>query len=196
MRRRPCYLLPIATALLVASAAWAAGSRVLETHPPKPIPDFELTDQDGQPFRLGTLRGSPVLLFFGFANCPDVCPMTLSQLGLIANSPDPAIRQARAVMISVDGDRDTPADLKRYLDAIAPGFVGLTGDPRRVRDIAANFSAVFFPGMSRDKSGKYLVDHTSQVYLLDRQGRLRSTFFNATLDEIGAATRKVALEKH
>ncbi len=181
-------------ALLVATASWAAPARVLEASPPKVIPDFELTTQDGQSFRLSKLLGSPVLLFFGFTNCPDVCPMTLGQLQMIARSPDKVVRQARVVMISVDGDRDKPADLKRYLDSVSPDFIGLTGDPRKVRDIAAQFSAVFFKGAPTDRSGKYLVDHTSQVYLIDRQGRLRSTFFNATVDAMTDATRVVALE--
>ncbi len=183
-------------ALLVATVALSAPSRVLEATPPRAIPDFELTDQDGKAFRLSQLRGSPVLLFFGFANCPDVCPLTLGQLQVLASSPDKAVRQARVVMVSVDGDRDKPADLKRYLAPVSPDFVGLTGDPRRVRDIAAQFSAVFFKGAPTDRSGKYLVEHTSQVYLLDRQGRLRSTFFNATVDAMTSATRLVALEKN
>ena len=184
-----------ALGLLVATATWAGAARVLEAHPPKAIPDFELTNQDGQPVRLSSLRGAPVLLFFGFANCPDVCPQTLGQFQVIASSRDLAVRQARLVMISVDGDRDKPADLKRYLAGMPPAFVGLTGDPRKVRDIAAQFSAVFFKGALPDKSGKYLVEHTSQVYLLDRQGRLRSTFFNASVETMTKATRLVALEK-
>jgi protein SCO1/2 len=182
-------------ALLATSATWAATGRVLDVDPPKVITDFELIDQDDQPFRLSTLKGSPVLLFFGFTNCPDVCPLTLGQLQVIAGSHDKALGEVRVVMISVDGDRDKPADLKRYLEPVSSKFIGLTGDPRRVRDIAGQFSAVFFKGMLRDSSGRYLVEHTSQVYLLDRQGRLRSTFFNATVDEMSTTTRQVALEK-
>jgi protein SCO1/2 len=134
-------------------------------------------------------------LFFGFINCPDVCPLTLGQLQVIAASHDKALRQVRIVMISVDGDRDKPADMKKYLLPVSADFIGLTGSPRRVRDIAGQFSAVFFKGMSRDSAGRYLVEHTSQVYLLDRRGRLRSTFFNATVDEMIEATRRVALEE-
>jgi protein SCO1/2 len=183
-------------ALLATTLTWSATGRVVEASPPRVIADFELTDQHGRPFRLHTLRGSPVLLFFGFTHCPDICPMTLGQLQMIAGSPDKAVGETRIVMISVDGDRDKPADLKRYLEPASPDFIGLTGDPRRVRDIAGRFSAVFFKSMSKDSAGRYLMDHTSQVYLLDRQGRLRSTFFNATVDEIAEATRRVALEKH
>jgi protein SCO1/2 len=181
--------------MLVAATTWAGAARVLEANPPRVITDFELTNQDGEPFRISSLRGAPVLLFFGFANCPDVCPQTLGQFQVIASSRDLAVRQAHLVMISVDGDRDKPSDLKRYLARMSPAFVGLTGDPRKVRDIAAQFSAVFFKGALPDKTGKYLVEHTSQVYLLDRKGRLRSTFFNASVETMSKATRLVALEK-
>jgi len=182
--------------LLATTAAWAATGSMLNASPPKTIDDFELTNQDGEPFRLSALRGSPVLLFFGFTNCPDVCPTTLGQLLMITRSPDKAVAEVRIVMISVDGDRDKPADLKRYLLPISPDFIGLTGEPRQVRNIADQFSAVFFKGMVRDSSGRYLVEHTSQVYLLDREGRLHSTFFNATIDEMIEATRRVALDKN
>ena len=181
--------------LLASTTTWAAPARVIEASPPRVITDFELTSQDGQPFRLSQLRGFPVLVFFGFAHCPDICPMTLGQLQAVVSSPDPAVNQARVVMISVDGDRDTPAALKRYLALVSPDFIGLTGNPRTVRDIAAQFSAVFFQGMPADAAGNYLVEHTSQVYLLDKQGRLHSTFFNAPADVIAAATRQVASEK-
>ncbi len=185
----------VTLALLVATATWADPARVLKASPPKAVTDFELTNQDGQPFRLSQLRGTPVLVFFGFAHCPDICPMTLGQLQAVVSSPDIAVNQARVVMISVDGDRDTPAALKRYLAPVSPDFIGLTGNPRKVQDIAAQFSAVFFKGMPADAAGNYLVEHTSQVYLLDTQGRLHSTFFNAPADVIAAATRQVVLAK-
>lgn len=181
--------------LLAITASSAETGRVLDASPPRVIADVALTNQDGEPFSLSALRGSPVLLFFGFANCPDVCPLILGQLQMIANLPDKALRDTRMVMISVDGERDTPAALKRYLEPVSARFVGLTGDPRRVEEIADQFAAVFFRSMRTDSTGKYLVDHTSQVYLLDRKGRLRSTFFDATVDEITDATRRVALEQ-
>jgi len=192
---RPYNKLTAILALLANTAAWAASGRIVDITPPKAIADFELTDQDGHRFQLSKLRGSPVLLFFGFTNCPDVCPSILGKLQVIASSEVKAAHDARIVMISVDGDRDRPEDMKRYLKTVSPDFIGLTGNPRQVRDIAGQFSAVFFKGMSRDSSGRYLVEHTSQVYLLDRRGRLRSTFFNATIDEMIDATTRVARDQ-
>jgi protein SCO1 len=95
----------------------------------------------------------------------------------------------------VDGERDTPAVMKAFLEPLGPGFLGLTGDPRIVRDIATDFSAVFFKGMPTDAAGGYDVEHTSQVYLVDREGRLRATFYNAPVGDMVAVTRGVLREQ-
>jgi protein SCO1/2 len=166
--------------------------RVRIADKPLPLDDFELTDQAGQAFRLSRLRGRSALVFFGFTHCPGICPTALFKLKLLTESlrdgggPEPAV-----VMISVDGDRDTPAVLKAYLEPLSEQFIGLTGDPKLVRKIAANFSAVFFKGLPADNSGNYLVDHTYQVYLIDDQGRLRATFFDASVEEMSQATRAI-----
>ena len=84
--------------------------------------------------------------------------------------------------------------MQKYLEPFMPGFIGLTGDPRAVRDIAAQFRAVFFKGMPTDSVGGYNVEHTSQIYLVDKAGRLRATFYNAPSDDIIATTRRVMQE--
>ena len=155
--------------------------------------DFALLDQDGKPFKFSDLHGRTVLVFFGFTNCPNVCPPTLQQLRQIQRQ----LQQEApltTVFVSVDGERDTPAVMQKYLEPFMPGFVGLTGDPRAVRDIAAQFRAVFFKGMPTDSVGGYNVEHTSQVYLVDKAGRLRATFYNAPSDDIIATTRRVMQE--
>ena len=182
----------LAFTLLAACSDSGTGERVLVARPEGG--DFVLQSAAG-PLDTKALRGNVLLVYFGYVHCPDICPMTLGQLQAVVSSPDIAANQARVVMISVDGDRDTPAVLKRYLAPVSPDFIGLTGNPRKVRDIAAQFSAVFFQGMPADAAGNYLVEHTSQVYLLDKQGRLHSTFFNAPADVIAAATRQVGLAK-
>lgn len=156
--------------------------------------DFELTDQDAHPFEFSRLRGQTTLVFFGFTHCPDICPTTLFNLKLSDESRDRALPRATVVMISVDGDRDTPAAMKSYLASFSPDFIGLTGDPRAVRDIAARFLAVFFKGLPQDKSGNYLVEHTSQIYLVDKDGRLRATFSGASVKTIVEVTRAVLAE--
>lgn len=191
-------------AILCLLPAWAAraddavpvdpAERVLLVQPPKPIKDFQLTDQDGKPFGLAQLRGRPALLFFGFTHCPDACPRALGQMLAVSQSRDPAVRQARFVMISNDGERDTPAVMKKYLADVSPDFIGLTGSPKQVQLIANQFAAVFFKGFARDQAGNYLVEHTTNIYLLDRDGRLRATFMNSPVPAMVKATAAVARE--
>jgi protein SCO1/2 len=189
--------LALSAGLLAATGSPAqvsGGDRVVEAIPPKPIADFVLTDQNGKPFRLSQLKGSPVLVFFGFTNCPLACPTAMAQLLSVSRGADRAAREARVVFISTDGERDTPAVMKKYLARLSPDFIGLTGPPKDVGVIAARFSAVFFRGRAADQSGNYLVDHTTQIYLLDRRGRLRATFFDAPVDTLARLTSAVAVE--
>jgi protein SCO1/2 len=172
-----------------SSEARKAFERTQFAVPRKPVPTFELTDQDGKPFRLEQLRKRWSLVFFGFTNCNTVCPATLTVLRQVHRELAKEGSAPSIVLLSVDGDRDTPAAMKRYLTAFGDGFVGLTGSPDTVRDIAAGFSAVFFKGAPGDRSGNYQVEHTSQVYLLDPDGKLAATFYGASAQEIAAVVR-------
>lgn len=163
--------------------------------PPLLLADFELVDQDARPFKFSTLHGQALLVFFGFTNCPNVCPPTLQMLRQVQRSLLHEKADVHVLFISVDGERDTPAAMKKYLEPFMPGFVGLTGDPKVVKDIATAFSAVFFKGMPTDTVGGYNVEHTSQVYLVDRNGRMRATFFNAPAADVEAVTARVLGEK-
>lgn len=169
--------------------------RVQLAEPPGELADFELTDQNGKQLKLSDLRGEAVLVFFGFAHCPDVCPATLAVLKSAHASKDRAMKRARVVMISVDGERDTPAAMKAFLAPISKDFIGLTGDPKVVLEIARQFQAIFFKGPPTNAAGDYLMQHTSQVYLIDRAGRLRATFFDAPVETLVQVTRAVADEK-
>lgn len=124
---------------LAVAAQLPAFDKVLIAEPAKAIADFELADQNGKPLRLSDLRGEPVLVFFGFAHCPNVCPATLGVLKTAHASKDRAVRRARMVMISVDGERDTPEAMRAYLSPISKDFIGLTGDPKLVLEIAQQF---------------------------------------------------------
>ncbi len=155
--------------------------------------DFKLTDHFGKSFVFSSLRGTPTLVFFGFTHCPSVCPAAMNELRLLTES----MRKAgdvvpRVVMISVDGDRDSPEAMRAYLEPLSRDFIGLTGDPRLVRDIAARFSAVFFKGLPGDSSGNYEVQHTSLIYLVDGEGVLRASFLTTPLEQMAETVRSVA----
>lgn len=166
-------------------------SRVQINPDPGVVADFELTSQDSKAVKFSALRGSTLLVFFGFTNCQSVCPPMMQKLRQVARTQSAEKAALTTVLISVDGERDTPEAMKAYLEPFQPGFVGLTGDPLAIRDIAARFSAVFFKGMPRDRSGSYDVEHTSQVYVVDDKGQLRVSFYDATVDEMNAAIRQV-----
>ncbi len=120
-------------------------------------------------------------------HCPDVCPAALIRLRALHAAQGSAPGAVKVVMISVDGERDTPAALKAYLAPLSPDFIGLTGDSRITTTIAAQFSAVFFkepPG----KDGSYNVMHSDQVFMVDKKGRLRASFVNASVEDMAKIT--------
>ena len=160
---------------------------------PKPLQDFELTDQDGRSFRFSSLRGAPALMLFGFAHCPDVCPTSLQKLALLKQS-NPELKGVRVVMISVDAERDTAAALKEYLNHFSGDFIGLTGDPQHIREIATQFSAAFFKGEANATSGNYVVGHSGQVFAVDKAGNVRAEFYDASLDAMAGVTRALLAE--
>jgi protein SCO1/2 len=178
--------------MLPARAAQAP-ERTLLAEPPRPVKDFALTDQEGKTLRLSQLNGAPVLVFFGFSHCPSVCPAALARLRTLETSHARDLGATRVVIVSVDGERDTPARLAEWLAPISPKFIGLTGPPAQVHDIAAQFSAAFYKGAAQ-QSGDYLVEHNSQIFLLDGAGQLRATFFEAPIETMAQVTRSIAAE--
>jgi protein SCO1/2 len=138
----------------------------------RPIAAFQLTDHEGQPFGNARLKGQPSLLFFGFTNCPDVCPTTLALLAALEKrAPVPGLR---TLFVTVDPDRDDPLTLKRYVNAFSPGLIGLRGDDAQLDGLMKSLSAVRF--VQKTPDGAYSVDHSSTLYLIDGNGRLAAVF--------------------
>lgn len=184
-------------ALLAGAAAMAvapAPERTLLAEPPRVIADFQLTDQSGKAVKLADLRGAPVLMFFGFTHCAQVCPAALHQLRQLEREHPAELGKTRIVIVSVDGERDSPAAMKEWLQPISTSFIGLTGAPARVHDIAAQFSAAFYkvPGAN---PREYSMEHNSQIFLLDGKGRMRATFFNAPVATMATVTHTIAAER-
>jgi protein SCO1/2 len=160
---------------------------------PQPIEDFTLASQDGRPRAFSSLRGAPVLVFFGFTHCPNACPTTLARLKSLHAARGGALKGARIVFISVDGDRDTPPRLRSYLAPVSADFIGLTGDPKSTAEIAARFAAVFFKEPAA-KDGGYNVMHTTQVFAVDKAGRLRASFADASIEDMATITELLLKE--
>jgi len=128
---------------------------------------FTLSDPAGRRVSLADFQGKLVLLYFGFATCPDVCP---TDLALIAQ----ALRQldseeVQPLFVTLDPQRDTPAVLREYVAAFHPRFIALTGAETEVRRVATSFK-VFFEKVNLPGGG-YTIDHTAYTFLLDRRGK-------------------------
>jgi len=190
-----CACLAVAEPPLPANAAVPAFERVRVLETPKPIGDVTLTDQDGAPFKLAELRGKVVLLLFGFTNCPDACPLSMERLRELHHSGLVAAEDVAYVMISVDGERDTPAAMKAFLAKYSSEFIGLTADPLRVQPIAQQFSAMFFKGARNPHDGHYDVAHSPQIFVLDPAGRVRAEVYSASLEAMAGVATALLHEK-
>jgi protein SCO1/2 len=134
--------------------------------------DFALTDAQGQRRTLVDFRGKLVVVFFGFAQCPDVCPGTLSQLAEIKRRLGADGDKLQAIFITVDPERDTPAVLAQYVPAFDPSFVGLYGTPEETAKVAKDFK-VFYQKVPGKTPTSYTIDHTAGSYVFDKEGRVR-----------------------
>ena len=132
--------------------------------------DFQLTDMAGQARTLADYRGKVAMIFFGFAQCPDVCPTTLMRAKEVRDQLGDQADQLQVLFITVDPERDTPEVLKDYMAAFDPSFVALRGTDEQTKAVATEFK-VFYQKVPTGSS--YTMDHTSFNYLIDRQGKIR-----------------------
>ncbi len=144
--------------------------------PSRPVPEFSLIDQRGQPFGNADLRGHWSLLFFGYTNCPDFCPTTLTTLAALEKRlrAEGAPVRPRVIFMSVDARRDTPAQLAKYVPYFDPEFIGITGADQAAADAAAaklGVAVVFTP----KAGGGYDVDHSAQILVVNPAGQLVAT---------------------
>ena len=133
---------------------------------------FHQTDQDGQPVTAADYRHDVVLLYFGYTDCPDQCPTTLTKLATALKTLGPRASQVRVLFVSVDPRRDTRAVLKRYVGNFGPQFVGLRGDRAELTRLSKRYRIAYRYGKP-DRYGNYEVGHSTAVFVFDRNGRAR-----------------------
>ncbi|MDV7212583.1 SCO family protein [Azotobacter beijerinckii] len=151
------------------------------------LPPLSLTDQNGQAVRVDGLAGQWTLVFFGYTFCPDVCPTTLAQLRQLEDRlPAAARERLRVAMVSVDPQRDTPAQLKQYLAFFDPAYLGLTGELADIQQLANALGIPFIPGDTGRED--YTVDHSGNLALLGPDGTQRG-FVRAPLNVAKLAER-------
>lgn len=134
--------------------------------------EFNLTDENGQGVTADTYKGKIVMLFFGYTNCPDYCPTTLSKLARVLKNVPDAADKVRVLFVSVDPKRDDPHRLAVYTSNFAPEIIGLTGSQTALRALAKRYRTTFGYGKP-DRAGNYVVTHGLAVYVFDTSGKAR-----------------------
>lgn len=132
--------------------------------------DFRLTDPDGRTRSLADFRGKAVMLFFGFTQCPDVCPTALARAAEVRRLLGADADRVQAIFVTIDPERDTPALMRAYTQSFDPTFLGLYADAATTAATAQEFR-VFYQKVPT--GGSYTMDHTAITYIFDPQGRLR-----------------------
>lgn len=142
---------------------------------PRALPDFSLLRSDGKPLTLADWKKHWTVAFFGFTNCPDVCPTTLATFKQVWKRLDPATRErVRFDFVSVDPARDTPELLARYVGYFSPDFVAATGTDEQLTRLTRALGLLYARG--EPKNGTYSVDHSASAVLIDPQGRQAGLF--------------------
>jgi protein SCO1/2 len=134
--------------------------------------DFALPDADGRMRSIKDFQGKAVVVFFGYTQCPDVCPTTLAEIAEAKKLLGADGSKVQGVFITVDPERDKPELLKAYMASFGPDFVALRGTPEQTAAVAKDFK-VFYRRSEGKAPGSYAMDHTAASYVYDPQGRLR-----------------------
>jgi protein SCO1/2 len=165
-------LVLIALAVLIVACGRDVSSGELQgvvVDPPTEKPSFTLTDTDGEPYRFDTeTDGQLSLLYFGYLNCPDVCPVHLAQIAEVFDSMPDVARETEVVFVSVDPQRDSPEEIREFLDRFDTRFVGLTGTPEELK--AAQEAAGVPPATITGEGEDYTVDHAGWVLAYSPDG--------------------------
>ncbi|AMO93524.1 ahpC/TSA family protein [Collimonas fungivorans] len=134
--------------------------------------DFALTDHTGKPRTLADYKGKAVVVFFGYTQCPDVCPTTMVEMANVMKELGPQASKVQVLFVTVDPERDTQELLSKYVPAFDPSFVGLYGDQAATDKVAKEFR-VFYQKVPGKTPGSYTMDHTAGSYVFDPEGHIR-----------------------
>jgi protein SCO1/2 len=175
---RSLRILVLLGAFVMGAFALTAGVMLLvpaeRTKPSSVGGPFELVNQDGKTVTDADFRGKPLLVFFGFTHCPDICPTTLFEVSEVFNRLGKDAQKVNAIFVTVDPERDTPEKLKLYLSSFHPQISALSGSEAQIEAI----KKVYYVFAKRVplEGGSYTMDHTSVVYLMDKDGKFIAPF--------------------
>jgi len=134
--------------------------------------DFALTDHNGKPRTLADFKGKVVVMFFGYTQCPDVCPTTMAEMANVMHTLGAQAERVQVLFVTIDPARDTPTILAQYVPAFDKSFLGLYGDDAATAKVAKEFK-VFYQKVPGKTVGSYTMDHTAGSYVFDPQGHIR-----------------------
>jgi len=154
--------------------------------------ELSLADPDGKRRSLAEFKGRAVVVFFGFTQCPDVCPTTMIELVAVKRQLGVDGDRVQGIFVTLDPERDTPELLKAYVDNFGGGFLALRGTPEETLAAAKHFK-VFFAKVPGKTESSYTIDHTAGSYIFDPQGRVRLFTRHGTGSEALAHDLKLLL---
>jgi protein SCO1/2 len=193
MRRHPSLLNKIPIMLLVMVISFTAcvtpkpafHNTVID--PPVAAAEIKMTDHNGKTFQLSNERGKVLLLYFGFVNCPDECPLTMAHIKQALDALGSQAQKVEVVMVSTDPVRDTPQALGNFLGAFNPTFIGIPGSPEELAKIYKDYGVTVLDGGET---------HSSYTYVIDQKGNLRLTFNPDTQpDDIAADLKNLLAQE-
>ncbi|TFW19749.1 SCO family protein [Massilia arenosa] len=144
--------------------------------------NFSLTDQNGQQRTLADFKGKVVVMFFGYTQCPDVCPTTMAELSKVMQQLGPQADQVQVLFVTVDPERDTQELLKQYVPNFDKRFLGLRGSAEETKAVAKEFK-VFYQKVPGSQPDSYSMDHTAGMYVFDKSGKVRLFIRNGQAPE-------------
>lgn len=183
MSARP-FIATCCVAALLAGGAWWLGNQTAHNAAAQEVSgkpaiggDFSLTTQSGKQFTEANLKGRYSLIFFGFSNCPDMCPTALATITEALNSlPEAVSKEIQPVFITVDPERDTVEQLAEYSKNFHPSLISLTGSKEETEQAARAFK-VYFQSLPKEAGGEqYQVNHSGYIYLMDKNGQFKKPF--------------------
>jgi protein SCO1/2 len=133
---------------------------------------FSLTDHNGQPRTLADFKGKAVVLFFGFTQCPDVCPTSMSELAEAKRLLGADGERLQGLFVSIDPERDTPEVMKQYMASFDPSFLALYAAPDKLPELAKSYK-IYYKKVEGPTPTSYTMDHSAGSYVYDPQGRIR-----------------------
>ena len=172
MHRRTLLAAAIATTLLGACSKQAPAFKAVDITGAEYATGFNLTDHNGQKRTLADFKGKAVVIFFGYTQCPDVCPTSMTELAQAKQLLGPDGDKLQGLFISVDPERDTPEVMKAYMASFDPTFLALYAPAGELPEVARQFK-IYYKKVDGKTPTSYTMDHSAGSYVYDTQGRIR-----------------------